>query len=174
MDLLISPKQGMIYNVPFNRIQAIASILKEEKGVRFYGGVSPSKIGLSAPLFREGATPFKRTCLLIRLTGFKLLCRYWHCIFGSFFMGAYLHQKLDLAPPLERERYSVQKHVLSYQVKISEGCFAWDAPTLLRGGPGIIKERYSFSTLTRGGESNPARVLSREVWHDSKYLFSHI
>jgi hypothetical protein len=33
---------------------------------------------------------------------------------GPFFTGAYLHQKLDLAPPLERERYSVQKHVLSY------------------------------------------------------------
>jgi hypothetical protein len=50
---------------------------------------------------------------------------------GPFFTGAYLHQKLDLAPPFERELYSVQKHVLSYQVKISEGCFVWDAPTLV-------------------------------------------
>jgi hypothetical protein len=48
------------------------------------------------------------------LTGFKLLCQYRNCIFGSFFTGAYLPQKLDLLPTLERERNSIQKHVLSY------------------------------------------------------------
>jgi hypothetical protein len=33
-------------------------------------------------------------------------------------------------------------------------------------------EEQPDSTLTRGAESNPARVLWREVWHDRKYLFT--
>jgi hypothetical protein len=44
-------------------------------------------------------------------------------LFGVFFLGAYLPQKMDLFPPLERERNSVQKHVLSYQIEISPDCF---------------------------------------------------
>jgi hypothetical protein len=38
-----------------------------EKVVLFYGGVSPSKIGPIAPLLRDSTSPFKRTCLLIRV-----------------------------------------------------------------------------------------------------------
>jgi hypothetical protein len=42
----------------------------------------------------------------------------------------------------------------------------------LRGGPYLKIEEQPFSTLTRGADSNPARVLLREVWHDCKYLSS--
>jgi hypothetical protein len=35
-------------------------------------------------------------------------------------------------------------------------------------------EEAPFSTLVRGAESNPARVLSPEVWHDWKYFLYHI
>jgi hypothetical protein len=84
---------------------------------------------------------------------------------GPFFTGAYLPQKTDLAPPLESQCKPFQNHVSSYQVKISEGCFAWAVPTALRGGPYLIMEEQPFSTLTRGADSNPARALSREVWH---------
>jgi hypothetical protein len=35
-------------------------------------------------------------------------------LFGVLFMGAYLPQKSELSPPLERERNFVQKHVSSY------------------------------------------------------------
>jgi hypothetical protein len=39
-------------------------------------------------------------------------------------------------PHLERQYISVQRHVSSYYyIKISEDCFVWAAPTLLRGGP---------------------------------------
>jgi hypothetical protein len=41
-----SPKNTLSSQKCINRIQAIASILKQEKGVLLYGGVSPSKIGL--------------------------------------------------------------------------------------------------------------------------------
>jgi hypothetical protein len=47
--IVIVGSAGATTGAPFNRIQAIASILKQEKGSFFYGGVSPSKIGLSAP-----------------------------------------------------------------------------------------------------------------------------
>jgi hypothetical protein len=73
------------------------------------------------------------------LTGFQLLCRYGIVFWGVLFGGAYLPQKMDLLPPLERDRNSVQKHVLSYQVEISEGCCVWAAPTLQTGA--IIKNR---------------------------------
>jgi hypothetical protein len=33
---------------------------------------------------------------------------------------------------------------------------------VIRGGPYLIMEELPFSTLTRGADSNPARVLSRE------------
>jgi hypothetical protein len=45
-------------------------------------------------------------------------------LFGVlFFTGAYLPQNSGLLPPLERERKPFQKHVPSYYIKISEGCF---------------------------------------------------
>jgi hypothetical protein len=56
---------------------------------------------------------------------------------GSFFTGVYLPQKLVLLPPIETQYVSVQKHVSSYQVKRSPGCFVWAAPTMLTGA--IIK-----------------------------------
>jgi hypothetical protein len=83
-----------------------------------------------------------------------------------FFTGAYLPQKLVLSPPIESQYKSFQKHVSSYQVKRSPGCFVWAAPTSLRDGPYLIMEEQHFSMLTRGAESNPARVLWREVCHD--------
>jgi hypothetical protein len=50
-------------------------------------------------------------------------------------------------------------------VKISEN-FVWVAPTQLRGDPIFYNEEQPFSKLTRGAESNPARVLPQEVWHN--------
>jgi hypothetical protein len=48
-------------------IQAIVPLTGQEKGVLFYRGISPSKIGLIAPLLRASTSPFNSTCLLIRL-----------------------------------------------------------------------------------------------------------
>jgi hypothetical protein len=56
--------------------------------------------------------------------------------------------------------------VSSYQDKRSKNFLVWAAPTALRDGPYLIMEEQHFSTLTRGAESNPARVLWREVCHD--------
>jgi hypothetical protein len=95
-------------------------------------------------------------------------------LLGVLFTGAYLPQKSDLEPPIERQYKPFQKHVSSYQVKRCLGCFIWAAPTALRGRPYLIMEELSFSMLTRGADSNPARVLSREAWHGWKYLFSFI
>jgi hypothetical protein len=87
-------------------------------------------------------------------------------LFGVHFYGGVSPSKLDLLPRLESERNSVQKHVPSYYVKRSPGCVVWAAPTALRGGPSLIMEEQPFSTLIRGADSNPARVLTREMWHD--------
>jgi hypothetical protein len=38
--------------------------------------------------------------------------------------------------------------VSSYQVKISEGCFVWAAPTALRGGPYLIEIGAEFEPGT--------------------------
>jgi hypothetical protein len=54
-----------------------------------------------------------------------------------------------------------------YILKRSPRSFVWAAPPLLRGGPYLKIEEQPFSTLINGAESNPARVLLREVWHDS-------
>jgi hypothetical protein len=35
-------------------------------------------------------------------------------------------------------------------------------------------EEQLFEWLARGADSNPARVIAREVWHDWGYLFSMI
>jgi hypothetical protein len=35
-----------------------------------------------------------------------------------------------------------------------------------RGGPSFLIEEQAFSTLNRGAESNPARILWREACHD--------
>jgi hypothetical protein len=54
---------------------------------------------------------------------------------GPFFTGAFLPQKLDLEPPIERQYKPFQKHVSSYQIKRSPGCVVWAAPTVLRDVP---------------------------------------
>jgi hypothetical protein len=88
---------------------------------------------------------------------------------GSFFMGVYLPQKSVLSPPIERQYTPFQKHVSSYQVKISKSCFVWAAPTLLRGGPYLKNEENSLNIRERCRNSNPASVKAREevrkVWH---------
>jgi hypothetical protein len=100
------------------------------------------------------------------LTGFLLWRQYWRHFWGSFFTGAYLPQKSVLSPPLESQYKPFQKHVSSYLVERSPGCVVWAAPTALRDGPYLIMEEQHFSTLIRGAELNPARVLSREVCHN--------
>jgi hypothetical protein len=84
-------------------------------------------------------------------------------LLGFLFTGVYLPQKLVLSLPIESQYKPFQKHVSSYQVKRSPGCVVWAAPTALRGGPYLIMEEQPFSTLARGAESNPARVLWRGV-----------
>jgi hypothetical protein len=110
---------------------------------------------------------------VLALTGFLLWRQYWRHFWGNFYTGAYLPQKMDLLPPLERERNSVQKHMSSYQVKISEGCFVLAAPTALRGGPYLIVEQQLFEysrevqrfepgtckSARRGAKSVVARVI---------------
>jgi hypothetical protein len=90
---------------------------------------------------------------------------------GHFFTGAYLHQKSDLLPPLERERNSVERHVPSYYVKMSEGWFVWAAPTLLNGGPYSKNDDNSLRGANNVGVLNPARVLSRES--DAGLIFKY-
>jgi hypothetical protein len=51
--------------------------------------------------------------------------------------------------------------VPSYEVKISESCFVWTHITAACARPYFKIEEQAFSTLTRGAESNPARVSSR-------------
>jgi hypothetical protein len=105
-----------------------------------------------------------RHCL--HITAFMLWRQYWRHFWGSFFTGAYLPQKSVLSPPIESQYKPFQKHVSSYWVERSPGCVVWAAPTLLRDEPFLIMEEQPLSTLTRGAESNPARVLWREVCHD--------
>jgi hypothetical protein len=89
----------------------------------------------------EGVDPLSSDCT--RTQAIVLLAALYFGVY--YFGGVYLPQKMDLLPRLERERNSVQNHVLSYQVKISEGCFVWAAPTmLLRGGPYLKSETYLF------------------------------
>ena len=45
------------------------------------------------------------------------------CFGSPFIKGAYLPQKWDLAPTLDRERKPFQKHVPSFFLKISPGYF---------------------------------------------------
>jgi hypothetical protein len=50
-------------------------------------------------------------------------------------MGVFLPQKSVLLPPLETQYISVQRHMSSYYVKISETYYVWAAPSVLRGVP---------------------------------------
>jgi hypothetical protein len=54
---------------------------------------------------------------------------------GSFFTGAYFPQKLVFLPPAERQYKPIQKHVSSYQVKISESDHIIAVPTLRTDRP---------------------------------------
>jgi hypothetical protein len=65
------------------------------------------------------------------LTALELLPYIWGRKKGSFFKGELLPQKLDLKSPIERQYKPFQKHVPSYQVKISKSCFVLATPTLL-------------------------------------------
>jgi hypothetical protein len=87
-----------------------------------------------------------------------------------FLRGAYLPQKLDLLPPLERERNSVQKHVSSYYIEISPGCFVWGTPTLLRGRPYLKNEENTLRGANTVVDSNPARVKARDEVHTRSIL----
>jgi hypothetical protein len=80
---------------------------------------------------------------------------------GSFFMGVYLPQKSVLSPPIDSQYKPFQKHVSSYQVKRSPGCFVWAAPTLLNGA--IIKK--SALNLLRGANASEYRcgIRTRHV-----------
>jgi hypothetical protein len=74
--------------------------------------------------------------------------------------------KICPVPPIERQEYKpFQKHVPSYYVKISKRYYVWAEPTVLRGGPYLKIEEQPFSTLTRGADSNPARVIAQEEVH---------
>jgi hypothetical protein len=64
-------------------------------------------------------------------------------LFGVIFLQGHIFLT-DLLPPLERERKPFQKHVPSYYIKISEGCFLWATPTQLRGGPYSINDDNSL------------------------------
>jgi hypothetical protein len=65
---------------------------------------SPNQIEFSKTVFIENQMTDVRAN---GLTAFKLLPDIPGRKNGSFFTGVYLPQKLDLAPPLERERNSV-------------------------------------------------------------------
>jgi hypothetical protein len=88
-------------------------------------------------------------------------------LLGVLFLGGISPSKIGLiAPPIASQYKPFQKRVSSCWVKRSPGCVVWAAPTLLRDEPFLIMEEQPFSTLTRGAESNPARVLWQEVCHD--------
>jgi hypothetical protein len=70
--------------------------------------------------------------------------QYWRHFWGSFFNGAYLPQKLDLSPPIERQYKPFQKHVSSYQVKISEGYFVCGNGLCLYARTYLIMEEQPF------------------------------
>jgi hypothetical protein len=52
---------------------------------------------------------------------------------GTFFKRGVSPSKVDLKSPIEGQYKPFQKHVPSYQVKLSPGCFVWAAPTLRTG-----------------------------------------
>jgi hypothetical protein len=64
-----------------NRIPVIASILGQRKGVLFSRGCISLKNWSYRPLLRDSTSPFKRTCLLIRVKEdtFGLYCRNGQC-----------------------------------------------------------------------------------------------
>jgi hypothetical protein len=67
----------------------------QEKGVLFLRGCISLKNRSYCPLLGASTSPFKSTCLLIRLTAFKLLSHIWERKKGSFFKGEFLPQKWD-------------------------------------------------------------------------------
>jgi hypothetical protein len=64
------------------------------------------------------------TCFRNKLNFFNLFLSSYGAnigatIWGHFFRGAYLPQKSELSPPLDREGMSVQKYVTSYLTKFN-------------------------------------------------------
>jgi hypothetical protein len=90
-------------------------------------------------------------------------------------MGAHLPQKSDLLPPLERERKPFQKHVPSYHIKISEGCFVWAEPTLLTGGPYSVNADNSLRGAKAGeyrcGIEPGTCIIARSVARLKIFIF---
>jgi hypothetical protein len=62
--------------------------------------------------------------------------------------------------------------VSSYQVKISESCFVWAVPTVLRGGPLHNMALNSLRGANNVLDSNPARVKAREEVHTRSILIT--
>jgi hypothetical protein len=75
--------------------------------------------------------------------------------------GEFLPQKWDLKSSVETQYISVQRHVSSYYVKRSPGCFVWAAPTLLTAGPLHNMALNSLRGANAVEDSNPARVKAR-------------
>jgi hypothetical protein len=69
---------------------------------------------------------------------------------------------MDLLPPLERERNSVQKHVLSYQVETSPDCFVWAAPMLRTAIPSHTYALNLLNDSREVQELNLSRVKAQE------------
>jgi hypothetical protein len=61
------------------------------------------------------------------LTGLQLRPHICGLKKGSFFKGAYFPQKLAQKTSIGTQYKLFQRHVSFYILKISEGCFVWDA-----------------------------------------------
>jgi hypothetical protein len=99
---------------------AVQFVATENKNVICYHGSTIEKI--DDPNFHKAhdeyfAFQVKYSDFL--LTGLQLWPQYWGHYLGSFFRGAYLPQKSELAPPLDREGMPVQKYVPSYLTKFN-------------------------------------------------------
>jgi hypothetical protein len=79
-------------------------------------------------------------------------------LWGPFFKGAFLPQKLAPKTYIETRYNSVQRHVLSYQVKTTPGWFVWAAPTLRTGA--IIRKNEENSLNIRGYREKRCKVLA--------------
>jgi hypothetical protein len=80
--------------------------------------------------FRRGVKAIQQSHQKTLLTGFRLWRQYWRQFWGYIFGGAYFPKKWDLLPPFQPLFKFFQGHMLSYEVKMSESCFVWAAPSL--------------------------------------------
>jgi hypothetical protein len=98
-------------------------------------------------------------------------------LFGLYYYleGIYLPQKSDLAASIETQYKPFQKHVLSYQVKISESCFVWAAPTLQTRGNNLnLKQTFWRVPANSDILGNSARYLAtRKIIRNSFKIISY-